>query len=98
MNELPHKPADEVIKYKDLEEVDITCADCEEQIFHLLKIKPADKTNKLIVKCPFCEGESWLINITGDYFQKSPDDLVVDEMFENEDGVMIINMKGADDG
>ena len=98
MSDLPHKPADEVIKYKDLEEVDITCADCEEQIFHLLKIKPTDKTNKLIVKCPFCEGESWLIDITGEYFQKSPDDLIVDEMYEDEEDVMIITMKGKDDG
>ena len=98
MNNLPHKPADEVIKYKDLEEIDITCADCEEQIFHLLKIKPTDKTNKLIVKCPFCEGESWLIDITGEYFQKSPDDLIVDEMYEDEEGVMIIRMKGKGDG
>ena len=97
MSDLPHKPADEVIKYKDLQEVLIECADCEKELFKMLRIKPSDKVNKLLVKCPFCEGQSWLHELDGEYFQTSPDDLIVDEMYEDEDGVMIITMKGKND-
>tara|TARA_R110000824_G_scaffold14985_6_gene63390 strand:- start:237 stop:530 length:294 start_codon:yes stop_codon:yes gene_type:complete len=94
---LPHKPADQVIKYKDLEEVNIQCADCQEEIFKLLRVAPSKKENKLIVECPFCDGESWLIDVTGDYFQASPEDILVDEVYER-DGVIIIELKGKEDG
>ena len=37
MSDLPHKPSDEVIKYKDLQEVLIECADCEKELFKMVK-------------------------------------------------------------
>tara|TARA_Y100000593_G_scaffold28444_1_gene56744 strand:+ start:10357 stop:10653 length:297 start_codon:yes stop_codon:yes gene_type:complete len=94
---LPHKPSDQVIKYKDLEEIDIKCADCEEDLFKLLRVACTSKKNKLIVECPFCDGRSWTVEVEGDYFQAPPDDLIVYEVYE-KDGIIVIELEGKDDG
>lgn len=84
------------IRVEDLEHVEVKCADCEEHIYNLLKLRPSEKALRLIVKCPFCDGESWTHDVHGEYLQAPPEDLVVEEVWEEEE-TFYISLKGIDD-
>ena len=84
------------IRVEDLEHFEVKCADCEEHIYNLLKLKPSEKALRLIVKCPFCDGESWTHDVHGEYLQAPPEDLVVEEVWEEEE-TFYISLKGIDD-
>lgn len=88
---------EKTIRVEDLEYVDINCADCEEHLYNLVKIKDSDKDYKIIVECPFCEeGASWEHHIQGDYIQAPPEDLILEDTREENDK-FYITLKGIDD-
>lgn len=74
----------EVIKVVDIEDVSINCADCDNVLLNLVRIRQSEKQQKLIVECPFCDGESWITELTGKYFQSPPEGLMIGEMDEEE--------------
>jgi len=86
-NEKEPKPT---IKTEDFEDHTIKCADCEKDLLYMVRVRPSEKNYKIIVKCPFCESESWLVELTGDYFQKTPKSLLIEEMYEENDVLLII--------
>ena len=84
------------IRVEDIQHVEIKCADCEEHIYNLVKLKPSEKELCLIIKCPFCDGESWMHDIHGEYLQAPPEDLIVEEVWQEEE-IFYISLKGIDD-
>jgi len=75
----------DVIKVADLEDAEVKCADCEKTLLQLVRIKQSEEKQKLIVECPFCDGESWIVELSGKYFQAPPEGLMLGEMEEEED-------------
>ena len=74
-----------VIKVEDLEDVEAKCADCDKALLQLVRIQKSEYKQKLIVECPFCNGESWIIELSGKYFQAPPEGLLLGEMEEQEE-------------
>lgn len=85
-----------IIQVEDLEHTDINCADCEEHLYNLVKIESSDKEYRIVVKCPFCSGESWEHHIKGNYIQAPSEDLILEETIE-ENEKFYITLKGIDD-
>ena len=74
-----------VIKVEDLKDVEVKCADCDKTLLMLVRIRPSEEKQKLIVECPFCDGESWITELSGKYFQSPPEELMLGEMEEEEE-------------
>ena len=74
-----------MVRVEDFEEYDVKCADCEELLLKMVKVRDSDRFYRMIVKCPFCEGESWVIELLGDYFQQPPNRLLLEDIDEGED-------------
>jgi len=74
-----------VIKIEDLEDVEVKCADCDKTLLQLVRIRPSEEEQKLVVDCPFCDGESWITELSGKYFQSPPEGLLLGEMEEEEE-------------
>ena len=87
---------DNKLRVEDIEHFEVQCADCEEHLYNLVKLRNGDKRVWLIVKCPFCDGESWTIDIHGEYLQAPPEDLIVEEVWQEEE-TFYISLKGVDD-
>ena len=74
-----------VIKVEDLEDVEVKCADCDKTLLQLVRVQITEERQKLIVDCPFCDGESWLVELSGKNFQSPPEGLLLGEMEEDEE-------------
>ena len=61
-----------VIKVDELEDIEVKCADCEKTLLQLVRVQQTEEKKKLIVDCPFCDGESWLVELSGKNFQSPP--------------------------
>ena len=81
-----------MVRVADFEDYKAQCADCEEVLLNFVRIRDSDKQHRFIIKCPLCEGESWVIELTGDYFQKPPNRLLLDDITEDEE-IYIVNMR-----
>tara|TARA_Y100000004_G_scaffold60376_1_gene67412 strand:+ start:1639 stop:1947 length:309 start_codon:yes stop_codon:yes gene_type:complete len=87
----------EVIKVADLQEWTVQCADCKEPLLQFLRIRDDHKEQKVIIECPFCGGSSWRTDLKGQWFQACLPDIIIDDMIEEDDGLIRITMKGIDD-
>jgi len=74
-----------VIKVEDLEDVEVKCADCDKALLQLVRVQQSEEKQKLVVECPFCDGESWIVELSGKYFQAPPEGLMLGEMEEQEE-------------
>ena len=83
----------EIIIVEDLEYKEVTCADCEEPLLNLLRKSKSDKKCRLLVNCPYCGGQSWLIEMIGDYFQAPAEGLGLGSMDENNDTFILDMVK-----
>ena len=92
-NEQTPKP---IVNIKDFKDLVVKCADCEKDLLHMVRVRDSEKNYKLIAKCPFCEGESWLQELIGDYFQRIPDGLQMETVSEEGD-VLVYTMKRSHD-
>ena len=89
---------DEQIKQllsSDLQELDIKCADCDKTLLKMVCSRKTEETQKLIINCPFCNGQSWVQELVGRYYQTAPDGLVLGNMEEN-DGLYELTMETND--
>jgi len=75
----------EVIKVADIKDVSVNCADCDSVLLKLVRVRQSEEQQKLIVECPFCDGESWITELAGKYFQSPPEGLMIGEMEEEEE-------------
>jgi hypothetical protein len=83
-----------MVRVEDFEEYDVKCADCEELLLKMVKVRDSEKSYRMIIECPFCDGESWLIELVGDYFQQTPKRLKLGKGgAEDRDGVLVTKMK-----
>ena len=69
---------------EDVKELNIDCADCNKPLLKMICVRNTDKIQKVIVNCPYCEGQSWMNDLVGDYFQAPPEGLQLGEVEENE--------------
>ena len=74
-----------IIKAEDIKDVEVACADCDKVLLRLVRIRQSEERQKLIVECPFCDGESWIAELSGKYFQSPPEGLMLGEMEEEEE-------------
>jgi hypothetical protein len=65
-----NKKKENVIKFDDVKDHVIECADCNRPLLNVVKIRDSEKENRIYVKCysKKCEGSSWLHEIRGDLF------------------------------
>ena len=45
----------------------LKCADCEKDLINIIKVRDSEKELKIKCLCDECEGESWILSLTGDY-------------------------------
>lgn len=79
-----------------MEEINIKCADCEKTILQMMKTRDSEDILHLIVSCPFCEGESWSVELKGKHHQKTVDGTKIDDFIvvDNEN-ILIKVIKDA---
>lgn len=82
-----------MVNLQDFKDQDVTCADCEKTLLRLVQVRSSEKKYKVIVKCPFCEGQSWLTDLVGDYFKQPAKKLRIGEIEEEEDNVLLVTME-----
>ena len=102
MNDLPqdntnNKKEGEVIRFNDLEDHTIECADCGRPLLNVVKVRDSEKDNRLFVKCysKKCGGSSWLHEIRGDlFFAPAVKVYQVEDMdYDEQNNLMTIQMK-----
>ena len=69
----------------DLQELNINCADCDKLLLKMVRSRKTEEVQKLIINCPFCNGQSWMQELVGKYYQSAPDGLLLGDMEENDD-------------
>ena len=83
-----------MVRVADFEEYPVKCADCDELLLNMVRVRESEKSYQMIIECPFCDGESWLMEFVGDYFQKPPKRLKLGKGgAEDRDGVIVTKMK-----
>ena len=73
-----------------MEQSDILCADCEEVILQMRKVKDTEDVFNLTVSCPFCEGESWSTELKGKHYQQTVDGTRVEEFIQVDEKSFLI--------
>ena len=76
----------------DLQELDIKCADCDKLLLKMVRSRKTEQVQKLIINCPFCDGQSWMQELVGKFYQTAPDGLLLGNMEEN-DGLYELTME-----
>lgn len=79
----------------DLKELNIKCADCDKTLLLMVRSRKTEEVQQLIVNCPFCEGQSWMQELVGKYYQTAPEGLLFGGMDEKE-GLYKLNMEIKD--
>lgn len=76
----------------DLKETNIKCADCDKLLLKMVRSRQTEQRQKLIINCPFCNGQSWVEELVGKHYQTAPDGLVLGDM-EEDNGLYRLNME-----
>ena len=92
-----NKKKEKVIKFNDLKDHVVNCADCDRPLLSIAKIRDSEKENRIYVKCysKKCGGTSWLHEIKGDlYFAPAKKVYQIEDMvYDEENNLMTIEIK-----
>ena len=92
-----NKKKENVIKFNDLKDHVIDCADCNRPLLNVVKIRDSEKENRIFVKCysKKCGGSSWLHEIQGDlYFAPAKKVYQIENMdYDDVNNLMTIQIK-----
>tara|TARA_Y100000593_G_scaffold95037_1_gene198665 strand:+ start:179 stop:445 length:267 start_codon:yes stop_codon:yes gene_type:complete len=69
----------------------IKCADCDADLLKMVKVADSDNEFSISANCPLCGGSSWVIDLSGKYYQAAVDGFVIGEATE-EDGKFTVEI------